>query len=115
MLQLVHRLAEKVDIPDPRNLSLHSIRHSAATALLQADEPLDVVQALLGHADPRTTQAYLHVDQLERSPAHRADARLAARLARHSRHDAAASAAASQPTKSSAPPSPTTAKHKTGA
>ncbi|TLF47839.1 hypothetical protein FE391_45870, partial [Nonomuraea sp. KC401] len=82
VLALVQRLAEKVGIPDPRTLSLHSIRHSVATALLQAGEPLDVVQALLGHADPRTTQAYLHVDQLERSPAHRADHRLAIALGR---------------------------------
>ncbi|MFI6485714.1 tyrosine-type recombinase/integrase [Nonomuraea sp. NPDC050663] len=83
--ELIQRLAAAVDIPDPANLSLHSIRHSVATALLQAGEPLDVVQALLGHADPRTTQTYLHVEELERSPAHRADSRLAVALARSRR------------------------------
>ncbi|GAA2812851.1 hypothetical protein GCM10020219_101280 [Nonomuraea dietziae] len=70
--ELLQRLASAAGIPDPHTLTPHAIRHSVATALLRAGEPLDVVQALLGHADPRTTQAYLHVDQLDRSPAHRA-------------------------------------------
>ncbi|GAA2417568.1 tyrosine recombinase [Nonomuraea africana] len=85
--ELLQRLASSAGIPDPHTLTPHAIRHSVATALLRAGEPLDVVQALLGHADPRTTQAYLHVDQLERSPAHRAGRRLAAVVARrlHSR------------------------------
>ncbi len=77
VLDLLQRLAGAVGVPDPHTLTPHAIRHSVATALLHAGEPLDVVQALLGHADPRTTQAYLHVDQLDRSPAHRAGRRLA--------------------------------------
>ncbi|MFC6903313.1 tyrosine-type recombinase/integrase [Nonomuraea dietziae] len=80
--ELLQRLASAAGIPDPHTLTPHAIRHSVATALLRAGEPLDVVQALLGHADPRTTQAYLHVDQLDRSPAHRAGRRLAAVVAR---------------------------------
>ncbi|MET9340345.1 tyrosine-type recombinase/integrase [Nonomuraea sp. NPDC003804] len=68
--RLLQRLAGAAGIPDPHTLTPHAIRHSVATALLHAGEPLDVVQALLGHTDPRTTQAYLHVDQLDRSPAH---------------------------------------------
>ncbi len=82
VLDLLQRLAGAAGIPDPHTLTPHAIRHSVATALLHAGEPLDVVQALLGHADPRTTQAYLHVDQLDRRPAHRAGRRLAAVVAR---------------------------------
>ncbi|MEU7898175.1 tyrosine-type recombinase/integrase [Nonomuraea sp. NPDC049152] len=56
VLDLLKRLAGAAAIPDPHTLTPHAIRHSVATALLQAGEPLDVVQALLGHADPRTTR-----------------------------------------------------------
>ncbi len=36
----------------------HTYRHSMATFLRNQGVPLDVVQLLLGHADPRTTQIY---------------------------------------------------------
>lgn len=36
----------------------HQLRHTAATLALDAGAPLDRVQALLGHADPRTTMRY---------------------------------------------------------
>ena len=40
------------------DLSPHSFRVTVATDLLEKDVPLDQVQYLLGHADPRTTRLY---------------------------------------------------------
>ena len=37
----------------------HQLRHTAATQAIEAGEPLEAVQALLGHASPATTQKYL--------------------------------------------------------
>lgn len=42
----------------PRHLSPHSFRVSVATDLLQQSVPLEDVQFLLGHFDPRTTRLY---------------------------------------------------------
>ena len=36
----------------------HALRHTFATRIAEADVPLDVLQDLLGHSDPRTTTIY---------------------------------------------------------
>lgn len=41
----------------------HVFRHSYATRLLEKGVQVEVVQILLGHADPRTTQTYLHLTE----------------------------------------------------
>jgi integrase len=43
-------------------LTLHSLRHTAATRLVQGDLPLQMVGRILGHTQPQTTYRYLSTD-----------------------------------------------------
>jgi site-specific recombinase XerD len=45
-----------------KNVHPHVLRHSCAMALLQAGVDTSVIALWLGHADIRSTQAYLHAD-----------------------------------------------------
>lgn len=60
MRRLVQRIAKQAKIPSWRDLSAHSIRHTFGTVALELGIPLAIVQDAMGHADPRTTQAYNH-------------------------------------------------------
>jgi integrase/recombinase XerD len=54
----------------PRQLSAHSLRHTAGTLALRTGAELRQVQDLLGHADPRTTALYAHIaDRWRYNPA----------------------------------------------
>jgi site-specific recombinase XerD len=43
--------------------SVHTLRHSYATHLMERGVPLHVVQRILGHGSPKTTTIYTHVTQ----------------------------------------------------
>lgn len=45
-----------------KNVTPHTLRHSAAMALLHAGTDTSVIALWLGHASPDSTQAYLHAD-----------------------------------------------------
>jgi site-specific recombinase XerD len=58
---LIKKYALKAGIDE--RVHPHLLRHSFATHLLDGGAELRVVQELLGHSNPNTTQVYLHVTE----------------------------------------------------
>lgn len=59
-LQNVYEKARKL-AKLKQNVTLHGLRHSFATHLIEKRVPLHVVQDLLGHYSIKTTEVYLHI------------------------------------------------------
>lgn len=60
-VQIVFKKALKEVGIQKRNLSVHSLRHSYATHLLELGVPIEHVKLLMGHTNLMTTAKYLHI------------------------------------------------------
>ncbi len=47
----------------PKDVGIHSLRHSFATHLLEQGVALPIIQMMMGHKSLKTTSGYLHVQQ----------------------------------------------------
>lgn len=53
------QISDALDIG--KRITIHSLRHSYATKLLESGLNIREIQELLGHSDIQTTQNYCHV------------------------------------------------------
>ena len=58
-LLICNKTRKKANIS--KHVTLHGLRHSFATHMIEKGVPLHVVQNLLGHHSIKTTEIYLHI------------------------------------------------------
>ena len=59
--QIIRRTKDKTINPD--EITMHTLRHSIATHLLEQGMPLQQVRQFLGHDQLETTEIYTHINQ----------------------------------------------------
>jgi integrase/recombinase XerD len=57
-----HMHAAGIKIQDGKKHGPHALRHSLASALLEANVPLPVISEVLGHTNTGSTSVYLKID-----------------------------------------------------
>lgn len=57
-----YRRRAGITLPRRSRKGLHSLRHTVATRLLEADTPLPVISAVMGHLSSESTRIYIKVD-----------------------------------------------------
>lgn len=65
---IINEALQKTSIK--KQASMHTLRHSFATHLMEDGIDIHSIQRLLGHSDLRTTMVYLHVAQIKPRLAH---------------------------------------------
>jgi integrase/recombinase XerD len=69
---MVKRVARRAGLKDWARITPHKLRHSYASALVEAGRGIDEVKELLGHSSIATTQVYVHVSRKRLEEAARA-------------------------------------------
>lgn len=57
---IIKRIAKRTNIES--SVYPHRLRHSLASHMFANDAPLSLIQNILGHSKPETTQVYIHTD-----------------------------------------------------
>ena len=61
--RILREAARAVNLPKTVTLSSHSARKTLGTTLFEKKVPIEVIQSLFGHSDPRTTLIYIDVNR----------------------------------------------------
>ncbi|GAA6734821.1 hypothetical protein YIM1640_19160 [Thermus oshimai] len=69
---IVKRMAWRVGLKDWARITPHKLRHSYASALVEAGQGIDEVKELLGHSSIATTRVYVHMSRKRLEEAARA-------------------------------------------
>ena len=61
--EIIRHYMQLAHIPTlKKHRGMHSLRHTAASRMLEHDTPLEVISSVLGHIDTDSTALYLKVD-----------------------------------------------------